>query len=305
MSPFRCSFEEDKILGMFWGHAVGDALLAPYEALSGNRTRPKDFEERIAESTCYKRKNRFGHYCEYSPGQGTDDSEMTRVLLKHVVRGRFDETLILSYAQWANSGTESLGNNTKKLLHGFKRMETYKKRFAKVFATDAAKEGQQSNGHLMRCSPLALIDDPADREAAIRFDCGITNPSSLCFKVTSIYVEVLRSLLRSTASVFTVAEGIIEKHASESEGPLKQALLDCLSRGPFPRKMTGKDKGWTLNSLSAALYFARTSSTFSEGMRSTAMLGGDTDTNGSILGALLGARFGLRGMENEDRPKYL
>lgn len=51
MSRFLCSFEADKVTGMFWAHAVGDALLAPYEALPGNRTRPRDFEERITAST--------------------------------------------------------------------------------------------------------------------------------------------------------------------------------------------------------------------------------------------------------------
>jgi ADP-ribosylglycohydrolase len=310
MSSFLCSFEKDKIMGMFWAHAIGDALLAPYEALSGNRTRPTEYVERMTESTVYRRKTRFGHYCEYMAGQGTDDSEMTRILLKHVVHGNLDSSLILSYISWANSGTESLGRNTRRLLHGFKGLKTYWKRFETIFgsadamkkmvfgATDAM-EGQQSNGHLMRCSPLALIDDPEDRNEAIRFDCGITNPSSVCFKVTVIYVEVLRALLQSGGSDFAVAERLLEKHAAEAEGPLKQALVDGLCRGPFPRKMTGKDKGWTLNSLSAAFYFARTSATFTDGMRSVVRLGGDTDTNGCILGALLGARFGLRDMQTE------
>lgn len=297
-------------MGMFWAHSTADALLAPYEALSGNKTHPRDYKGRITESTFYKRKTRFGHYCEYAAGQGTDDSEMTRILLTHVVRGKVDESLITSYIRWANSGTESLGSNTRRLLHGFKGLETYWKRFKKVFgisddteeivfgATEAM-ERQQSNGHLMRCSPLALIDDPEGRKAAILLDCGITNPSSVCFKVTVIYLEVLRALLQSTGSDFSVAEPLLEKHAAEAEGPLKQALIDALCRGPFPRKMTGKDKGWTLNSLSAALYFARTSATFTDGMKSVAGLGGDTDTNGCILGALLGARFGLRDMQNE------
>lgn len=120
--------------------------------------------------------------------------------------------MILSYVRWANSKTESLGSNTRRLLHGFKGLETYKKRFATVFGDEAAREEQQSNGHLMRCCPLALIDDPAEREAAIHFDCGIT---------------------------------------------------------------------------------------FAEGMRSVVGLGGDTDTNGCILGALLGARFGLGRMQAE------
>ena len=301
MLHFLCRSEKDKVMGMFCAHSVGDALLAPYEDLPGNRNRPGDFEERITESTCYKRTNRFGHYCEYAAGQGTDDSDMTRILLEHVVqgRGRLDKALILSYVRWANSGTESLGSNTRRLLHGFKRLETYKKRFAKVFGDEAAREGQQSNGHLMRCCPLALIDDPETRKAAIHFDCGITNPSSVCLEATTIYLDVLRALLRSTDSDAAVIERLVAPRAAEARGPLKQALLDGLCPGPFPRKMTGKYKCWTLNSLSAALYFARTSVTFADGMRSVVELGGDTDTNGCILGALLGARFGLGRMQEE------
>ena len=296
---------------MLWAACVADALLAPYEKLSGNKRKPQDYVEKITEETFYTRTTRFGHFCQYAPGQGTDDSDMLKVLLKHVVDGRVDESLILAYIRWANSGTESLGNNTKRLLHGYgcknahRATQTYRDHFAKAFPTAEARERQQSNGHLMRCAPLALIDDDCARAAAISFDCGITNPSSVCLKVSSIYIEVLRALLAAESDDFGQhVDHILLRHASEAEGDLKQALVDGLCRGPFPRKLSGKDRCWTLNSFCAALFFARAASSFSDGMRSIVALGGDTDTNGCILGGLLGARFGEQRLLEEDANRH-
>lgn len=51
--------------------------------------------------------------------------------------------------------------------------------------------------------------------------------------------------------------------------------------------------GYTLRTLSAALWCYWHSPSFEEGLISVVNEGGDADTNGAIAGAILGAKFGL------------
>jgi ADP-ribosylglycohydrolase len=54
--------------------------------------------------------------------------------------------------------------------------------------------------------------------------------------------------------------------------------------------------GYTLKALGAALWALRHASTFAEGLLPVIDEAGDADTNAAVAGALLGARFGLRGI---------
>ena len=51
--------------------------------------------------------------------------------------------------------------------------------------------------------------------------------------------------------------------------------------------------GYTLRTLSAALWCYWHSQSFEEGLLSVVNEGGDADTNGAIAGAILGAKFGF------------
>ena len=57
-------------------------------------------------------------------------------------------------------------------------------------------------------------------------------------------------------------------------------------------RFDGPDRGFTLLSLQAALIACWRAGDFESGLRAVVEAGGDTDTNGAIAGALLGARFG-------------
>jgi ADP-ribosylglycohydrolase len=50
--------------------------------------------------------------------------------------------------------------------------------------------------------------------------------------------------------------------------------------------------GYTLKTLSAGIWALRFANTFEEGISAVIHQGGDADTNASVAGALLGARFG-------------
>jgi ADP-ribosyl-[dinitrogen reductase] hydrolase len=59
------------------------------------------------------------------------------------------------------------------------------------------------------------------------------------------------------------------------------------------------NSGEVMLSLRVALWASIKAKSFVDGLENIARLGGDTDTYGAIAGALLGARFGLRGIPKE------
>lgn len=61
-------------------------------------------------------------------------------------------------------------------------------------------------------------------------------------------------------------------------------------------EIDGWDSGYTLVTLRTTLTAWWAAESFEEGLRAIVEAGGDTDTNGAAAGALLGARFGLKGI---------
>ena len=47
----------------------------------------------------------------------------------------------------------------------------------------------------MRASPVALVDDEGARNALLRRDCYLTNPSSTAVEAVAVYVRILRHCL--------------------------------------------------------------------------------------------------------------
>ena len=58
--------------------------------------------------------------------------------------------------------------------------------------------------------------------------------------------------------------------------------------------------GYTLKTMSVALWAQNYSTNFYSGLKTVIEQGGDADTNGAVAGALLGLKFGLTSI-----PKYL
>lgn len=295
----KTSVPIDKAKGMIWGVFIGDSLGAPCEKLKGNHQRVENYTGLFHDDWYVEIENR-GHMTRFSKGMPTDDSEMTTIMLELVIRQDVTtRTLVRSFMSWANSNTKSLGRNTRALFYGYKKEKTYSCRFEETFPTTEKREQAQSNGHLMRCSPIALIDDECEREQAIFTNTQVSNPSDICFEVENLYVEVLRQCLTSKNEVNEERRLIRSRLealcTSMPHGTIKDALTDALSN-KFTRSMV-VNKAWTLNAFSIALFhLIHDFSDFQSAIDSVIEFGGDTDTNMAIAGALLGALWGEKKM---------
>lgn len=313
----------DHIKGMFVGLILGDCLGAAYEFTS--KSKPKPPYDGTLHS--YSIQTRAG--TKHMPaGQPTDDTEMTLTLLQTLINDKKYEVnnVIQGYLNWANgyplSGKKnakklnvtSMGLNTSKLLKGVTTVKGYEKRFDKLKEKDELTS--QSNGTLMRASPLALIykfqGDVSD------IDTSITNPNYVNIDASSIYVKLLYLILtHNYTELNSWYKNLIDEGVD-----LSDVVLDAVYYG-WTRdyegflKATGqnslsekKTKGWVINPLYITFAVLKEFTNFDEAMEAIITdprfggPGSDTDTNAAIAGAMLGARLGFkRIMESENMSK--
>lgn len=271
----------DKVRGMFMCLFLGDALGAPHEF----RCNANQVYTGKLELTAY-RTSKFQGKKELA-GQITDDSELSLTLLRTIIKdqGYIKDNVINAYITWCNSdGLWAIGKNTRALFKGIKTLKGYQNRMNKLLS----EEISQSNGSLMRVSPLALLKDDCFID-----DCNITNPNKVNRDCNLIYVKSLRLALQGCSSeyIFKNAKDIAE--TEEVKNVLRQ-----VENKEF-RDMTF-NKGHVLHAIYCTFYLISYND-FSKAM-SWIMKdnkGCDTDTNAAISGAMLGAILGFEKIKSE------
>ena len=78
--------------------------------------------------------------------------------------------------------------------------------------------------------------------------------------------------------------------------PVPPAVTEALDAAgvtaPEEIGLDGWDMGYTIKAMQVALWCAHRAGDFEESLIAVVNAGGDTDTNGAVAGAVLGARFG-------------
>lgn len=271
----------DRALGMILGLAIGDALGAVYEFRSMT---PKVIYTGIIPRDNFRIDFQYASR-PHKGGAVTDDTQMTIALLRSLHKnGRYQrEDIIQSYMNWAN-GDVPIGRNTRAHFKGVKTIKGYENRVSSM-----NDESSQSNGSLMRCSPLALLDT-WKRDCII--DCDLTNRNNTNRECNLMLVSLLRARIYGI-DVDKFSPKIKEVvHALESA---EHGWMRCLN---------GKDKGWVCHALYMALYTDLRVNTFKAGMDVVYTTSGeysDCDTLMAITGSLLGSSIGLRRMLQDNQ----
>lgn len=259
----------DRTRGALFGQACGDALGSTLEFSSAEAAKeawPNGLREMVG----------MGPF-RLLPGQVTDDTELALALARSIVReGRYQPRKVQQeYRLWAASHPFDIGNATSCALR-------------EPFALDATTE---ANGALMRVSPLGVLlwNTPSTRLrcAMAEVDAAITHPNQVCRAASAIYASTIAELVRgaSAAEAFNAARELAKTMAYITV----QRDLEDAARGTLCTTTGGHVR------YAFRLAFNRLleAPSVEEAVVSTVMLGGDTDTNGAIVGALVGARDGM------------
>ncbi len=179
-----------------------------------------------------------------------------------------------------------------------------------VEASRKAWAGMQAgNGALMRCAPIAIRwrDDLA---ALVRNSIVSAVPTHWdpqcgwsCALMNIAIAAALRGESISENDLFTAAQEGMRASLGElaryeyTDDPPESArkAVSAAYRVQDIADITfdGANMGYTLLTLQAGLASLRLAPSFEKGLSAIVEQGGDTDTNGAVVGAALGAKFGV------------
>lgn len=250
---------EERILGMLQGHLLGDAWGSGYEFGSAvPSTAPLPFLTGV-----------FGH----PKGTGTDDTAVMRATAGTIIylEGSFrTEVYVDRLIRWQRTGPLDIGAQTSKAIRAWR-------------ATDegpAPDTRAQGNGALMGSCPLAVLGTVGEDRA--RDLAMATHPSEQNASTVADYVELLANILQDDDHPDLAYVTALEAQPA--------------GRGGGTWKPAARDIGWVVGCewlARAALQRACTTDASPvDALEWVIRQGGDTDTNGAVAGALLGAWFG-------------
>ena len=238
--------------GTLLGQVIGDSL--------GSRVEQKPAAE-IAQ--LYPRGLRElgdGGVYHTLAGQPTDDSEMALTLARSIVREKkyHAERVLDGYRAWLTSRPVDCGVTTER----------------------------ESNGSLMRCSPIGIwaAGDPALAARTARDDSMLTHSNPACLEACAAYCAAIAAGVGGASR-----DEMFEAAAAHAKGPAHEAVKRA-AKGIAPTDFF-THQGWVLVALQNAFWCLHTLE-FEQALVQTVGRGGDTDTNAAIAGALLGSFYG-------------
>ena len=221
-------------------------------------------------------------------GQPTDDSELA-IALARTIAGRQDwssEAVAAAYGDWYASRPFDIGGTTRQ---AFSVAATASSAKAKE-AQRAADRGSQSNGALMRCSPIGIwARDPEEAAAVGRADASLSHPHPLCQAASAALVAAIcRGIHGGDRNAMLAAA---EAAITAPEAAALRAALPRARRGEGPTDLV-RQQGWVMIAFQNAFSHLAAGTALEHAVIETVRQGGDTDTNAAICGALIGAAQG-------------
>lgn len=237
-----------------------------------------------------------GHW-DTLAGQPTDDSELALALARSIVEagGYVSGSAALAYADWLASEPFDIGNTTRTAFAA--AAAAPRGPAAARAARAAASRTSQANGALMRLSPLAIWGHalPAEHLAGYAVaDARLSHPHPTCLAANAVVAVALGAAIRE--GLDPEATWAVAVQQAQIEGdPAVTERLHAARLGP-PDGADGPHQGWVLVALQNAFHQLLSAPSVEDGLARTIALGGDTDTNAAIAGALLGAVHGARSL---------
>ena len=284
----------DRARGVMLGVVVGNLLGLPIEGRSRRR-----IKELYPNGITEIRSSEMTKPMDDDPAQSV---ELAEALLEG---GNLAERFSARLIAWRRLNGRGMGRTTRQSIA---QLEDRVPPPVAAYAVFRAKGEDAPNGGIMRCAPVAiarrrqpdlLIRDTADSCAvshyapASQWSCVIVNAATAI--LLSGGVPDLKQLLAAAR-----ADGCPDLATEAKAAGVPTRFLENAARGrSSPRDMDWMRgdqrrgvRGHTVMTMQAGLWAATTPLDFEEALVALVNAGGDTDTNGALAGAMLGARYG-------------
>jgi len=275
------------VVGCVLGLALGDALGAPFEF-----RRSTGIPDPLPAFELPWR--------GFPAGTTTDDTAMARNLVRSLAaRGGLDpQDLASRHVAWFRSGPPDVGAQTRRVLARAAAGERAEEA-ARAEWEARGPEVSAGNGSVMYCAPMgaAYANRPRALEKAAPKLSAVTHHDARCATAVVAVTLAAAAVARGDPpgpAVGRALAAVLDRDGGEE----LEFLAEEAGRA---RRVDGPDQGFCLFAAGLGLQsLARTGTWRRLGpaeveaeLRRVVALGGDTDTNAAVAGALLGAAGGL------------
>jgi ADP-ribosyl-[dinitrogen reductase] hydrolase len=259
----------DKAEGCFLGQIAGDSLGSLVEFRSA-----EDIKEQYPNGV---RELADGGTHNTIAGQPTDDSEMAIIMARSIVdKNGYDINAVLeSYRYWKSTEPFDIGFTTIMGLTGVPNLDS------------------QANGALMRVAPIGILGSTLGDEETFSMGCNdahLTHPHINCVSISGLFAVGIASAIAEDLDNVQLYNKILAVAKRSKCPPMIISVIEDAKDykpGNFMKNM-----GWVMIAFQNALYHLVNTDNVEQAIIETVNDGGDTDTNGAIVGALLGAFYG-------------
>lgn len=268
--------------GCLLGQLAGDSLGSLVEFQS-----PQEIRRRYPHGV---RQLEDGGTWSTLAGQPTDDSEMALILARTLIKQRryIAEEAKKAYTFWLNSAPFDCGSTVSSGLRGRPNRES------------------QANGALMRISPLGIFGCKYDLDRVSEYastDASLTHPHPVCLQTNALFAMAVANAVGTRKGAKELYKRIEDwAQGMNVDARLMKAIVNASESPPADYV---QQQGWVIIAFQNALWQLLHAATLEEGVVDTVMRGGDTDTNGAIAGALLGAVYGRDAIPKQWMDKLL
>ncbi len=269
----------DRVTGSVLGLALGDALGAPFEFLrAGNVPDPIPALELP--------------WMDLPPGSTTDDTAMARNLVRSLVAGGgfHPADVVARHLEWFRTDPPDVGALTRRVLKRVARGEDASEAAQAVWE-ERGPEVSAGNGSVMYCAPLGLAyaNRPAElAELAPRLS-ALTHHDERCRTAVLAISLGVAALVRGESAEDAV-RGSLAPVLDRDGGEELEYLVEAVGTA---RPIDGPDQGFCLFAGGVGFQALLRGGGFEHELRRVVSLGGDTDTNAAVAGALVGAAVGV------------
>ena len=305
----------DRIAGAFIGVILGDTLGMPVEKLSHEEIMKLNDGQGVIDFM----PSRDDGFRAYAAGDTTDDWQLTRAVIRSLIRTKgvldIEDCAREHVAEWVPD-TTTWGNTTHKAIQDIKEG---KRKATQPVPRTTGKEGSGA-GVVMKIAGLAAAAALRETHAEeLDFDCArlgaLTHGNPVAWVTAYAVAEIIRGRLmgvpqgRDSTSDLAIW---IRSFTDDERTPDEETFIDHLERLdemsveevmalPFPKFSAIY---CTLLSIKIA---RKHGDDFRAGVLEAVNAGGDTDTDASIVGAIIGAGIGYNAVPDDwknYRPEY-
>ncbi|MFN6499515.1 MAG: ADP-ribosylglycohydrolase family protein [Nostoc sp. DedQUE01] len=293
----------DKIRGVIFGQAIGDALGFGTEWIPKSQV-SQEYQHGLRS---YSQIIRYRNVSGWIPGDWTDDTDQMLCILDSLLeKGQVDILDIAArFHHWAVTDGMGMGQTVYSVVYSPDFLHNPVATAKQVWEESGQKAA--ANGGVMRTSVLGIWEyfwpDKVRHHAELV--CQITHydPRCVgsCVAVSLAISGLLRQEIDIDSLIQTIAIAVQKYHPSIQEYFHKAATLSLealdLDEGLNPGEEGGT--GYTLKTMGAGFWALKHAQSYEDGILAIIHEGGDADTNAAVAGAMLGARFGYKNIPQQ------